>query len=60
MASRLHLRCRHALAVAAVATLTAVSPAATAPATPHGSYPPVTLTAALDQPQPAGERLVEC
>ncbi|MFD0154670.1 alpha-N-acetylglucosaminidase [Streptomyces sp. NPDC055721] len=46
MASRLHLRCRHALAVAAVATLTAVSPAATAPAP--------AVTAAPPAPGPAG------
>ncbi|MEU3483105.1 alpha-N-acetylglucosaminidase [Streptomyces sp. NPDC033754] len=46
MASRLNLRCRHALAVAAVATLTAVSPAATAPAP--------AVTAAPPAPGPAG------
>ncbi|WP_329624629.1 alpha-N-acetylglucosaminidase [Streptomyces sp. NBC_01255] len=48
MASRLILRCRHALVVVALATLTAVSPAATAPA------PAVTTAAPAPGAPPPG------
>ncbi|MFE1551915.1 alpha-N-acetylglucosaminidase [Streptomyces sp. NPDC058718] len=54
MASRLNLRCRHALAVAAVAGLTAVSPAATGPAPAVTAAPPASGPAgAAFDPAPA-------